>query len=42
MIALPFKDSINPNIAFRILMNQYDEKLLFYTVGDKIPHCEEK
>ena len=38
MIALPFKDSPNPNIPFRILMNQYDEKLDFFTVGDKIPN----
>ncbi len=38
MIALPFKDSANPNIPFRILMNQYDEKLDFFTVGDKIPN----
>ncbi len=38
MIALPFKDTTNPNIPFRILMNQYDEKLDFTTVGDKIPN----
>lgn len=38
MIALPFKDSANPKIPFRILMNQYDEVLEFTTVGDKIPN----
>ena len=38
MIALPFKDTANPKIPFRILMNQYDEKLDFFTVGDKIPN----
>ncbi len=38
MIALPFKDTVNPKIPFRILMNQYDEKLNFSTVGDKIPN----
>ena len=38
MIALPFKDRTNPKIPFRILMNQYDEKLDFTTVGDKIPN----
>ncbi|MEP5088026.1 MAG: heme-binding protein, partial [Paracoccaceae bacterium] len=38
MIALPFKDSTNPKIPYRILMNQYDEKLDFSTVGDKIPN----
>lgn len=38
MIALPFKDTLNPKIPFRILMNQYDEKLDFTTVGDKIPN----
>lgn len=38
MIALPFKDSPNPRIPFRILMNQYNEKLVFSTVGDKIPN----
>ena len=38
LIALPFKDRSNPRIPFRILMNQYDEKLDFSTVGDKIPN----
>ncbi len=38
MIALPFKDTPNPNIPYRILMNQYDEVLEFSTVGDKIPN----
>jgi len=38
MIALPFKDSTNPNIPFRILMNQYDESLHFSTVSDNIPN----
>lgn len=38
MIALPFKDSPDPAIPYRILMNQYDEKLEFFSVGDKIPN----
>ena len=36
MIALPFKDTTNPNIPFRILMNQYDKTVDFFSVGEKI------